>query len=131
MSFHKNIAKKSETDQLDSTCSIMPSSWRHDSPHDQPRRGYGAINHGEPQVPKSVGTTTQVEGVSEIDLIKLARYQGVMRSMPALIIAIFLASADQTIVVSSYGKIGSELKALSQTSWIATSWAFSSRACTV
>lgn len=33
---------------------------------------------------------------------------------------VFLSAADQTIIVSSYGRIGSELHALSSTSWIAT-----------
>lgn len=42
--------------------------------------------------------------------------------LPALAIGIFLSAADQTIIVSSYGQIGSELKALSQTSWIATAY---------
>lgn len=41
-------------------------------------------------------------------------------ALPALAIGIFLAAADQTIVVSSYGKIGSEMNALNNTSWIAT-----------
>ncbi len=31
-----------------------------------------------------------------------------------------MSAGDQTIIVSSYGKIGSELKALNNTSWIAT-----------
>jgi hypothetical protein len=35
---------------------------------------------------------------------------------------IFLAAADQTIIVSSAGKIGSELNALNLTSWIATAY---------
>jgi MFS family permease len=35
---------------------------------------------------------------------------------------VFLAAADQTIIVSSYGRIGSELGALNLTSWIATSY---------
>ncbi|KAL4743138.1 hypothetical protein BDV11DRAFT_202124 [Aspergillus similis] len=35
---------------------------------------------------------------------------------------VFLSAADQTIIVSSYGKIGSDLKALNLTSWIATSY---------
>lgn len=35
---------------------------------------------------------------------------------------VFLAAADQTIIVASYGKIGSDLKALNLTSWIATSY---------
>jgi predicted MFS family arabinose efflux permease len=42
--------------------------------------------------------------------------------LPALAIGIFLSAADQTIIVSSYGKIGSELHALNLTSWIATAY---------
>jgi predicted MFS family arabinose efflux permease len=41
---------------------------------------------------------------------------------PALAIGVFLAAADQTIIVSSYGRIGSDLDALSETSWIATAY---------
>lgn len=41
---------------------------------------------------------------------------------PALTIGVLLSAADQTIIVSSYGKIGSELHALSSTSWIATAY---------
>ncbi|KAL9110548.1 MAG: hypothetical protein Q9227_004906 [Pyrenula ochraceoflavens] len=40
--------------------------------------------------------------------------------VPTLSIGIFLAATDQTIIVASYGKIGSELHALQLTSWIAT-----------
>lgn len=42
--------------------------------------------------------------------------------LPAVSIGIFLAAADQTIIVSCYGKIGSDLKALNNTSWIATAY---------
>ena len=42
--------------------------------------------------------------------------------LPAVSIGIFLAAADQTIIVSSYGKIGSDLKALNKTSWISTAY---------
>lgn len=42
--------------------------------------------------------------------------------MPALAIGVFLFAADQTIVVSTYGKIGSEMQALNNTSWIATAY---------
>ncbi|KAL3475155.1 major facilitator superfamily domain-containing protein [Aspergillus californicus] len=42
--------------------------------------------------------------------------------IPAISIGIFLSAADQTIIVASYGKIGSDLKALNLTSWIATSY---------
>ena len=40
--------------------------------------------------------------------------------LPALAIGSFLAAADQTIVVSSHSKIGTELGALDKTSWLAT-----------
>lgn len=47
-------------------------------------------------------------------------------ALPANTIAnteqIFLAAADQTIIMASYGQIGSDLKALNLTSWIATSY---------
>ena len=42
--------------------------------------------------------------------------------MPAVAIGVFLAAADQTIIVSSYGQIGSELDALERTSWVATAF---------
>ena len=42
--------------------------------------------------------------------------------LPAVGIGIFLAAADQTIIVSTYAKIGSELHALNSTSWIATAY---------
>ncbi|KAL9129668.1 MAG: hypothetical protein Q9217_001947 [Psora testacea] len=42
--------------------------------------------------------------------------------LPAISIGIFLAAADQTIIVSSYGKIGSDLKALNKSSWISTAY---------
>ena len=35
---------------------------------------------------------------------------------------VFLAAMDNTIVVSSYGAIGSDLKELNRTSWIATAY---------
>lgn len=41
---------------------------------------------------------------------------------PALTIGVLLSAADQTIIVSSYGRIGSELHALNSTSWIATAY---------
>lgn len=41
---------------------------------------------------------------------------------PALSIGVFLAAADQTIIVSSYGRIGSDLHALDRTGWIATAY---------
>ena len=42
--------------------------------------------------------------------------------VPAIGIGIFLAAADQTIIVSCYGKIGSDLQSLNKTSWISTAY---------
>ncbi len=42
--------------------------------------------------------------------------------LPAVSVGVFLSAADQTIIASSYGKIGSDLQALNLTSWIATSY---------
>jgi hypothetical protein len=39
-------------------------------------------------------------------------------------VQVFLAAADQTIIVSTYAKIGSEMNALNSTSWIATAYLF-------
>lgn len=40
----------------------------------------------------------------------------------AIAVGVFLAAADQSIIVASYAKIGSDLKALNLTSWIATAY---------
>ncbi|KAL8877868.1 MAG: hypothetical protein Q9198_004200, partial [Flavoplaca austrocitrina] len=40
--------------------------------------------------------------------------------LPAVAIGIFLSAADQTLIVTMYGKIGSDLKALNKTSWVST-----------
>lgn len=42
--------------------------------------------------------------------------------IPAISVGVFLSAADQTIIVSSYAKIGSDLEALNLTSWIATAY---------
>ncbi|KAI0603040.1 MFS general substrate transporter [Biscogniauxia sp. FL1348] len=42
--------------------------------------------------------------------------------LPALAIGIFLIALDQTLVIATYGKIGSDLQALQSTSWIGTSY---------
>ncbi|KAL8888149.1 MAG: hypothetical protein Q9215_004365 [Flavoplaca cf. flavocitrina] len=42
--------------------------------------------------------------------------------LPAVAIGIFLSAADQTLIVTMYGKIGSDLKALNKTSWVSTAY---------
>lgn len=61
------------------------------------------------------GRQKQYEGLPEVR--KQLKY-----IVPAVGIGVFLGSADQTIIVSSYGKIGTELEALNLTSWIATAY---------
>ncbi|CZT15559.1 related to transporter (major facilitator superfamily) [Ramularia collo-cygni] len=48
---------------------------------------------------------------------------------PAVAIGVFLSAADQTIIVSSYGRIGTELNALNKTSWIATAYFLTLTSC--
>lgn len=40
--------------------------------------------------------------------------------LPAVAIGIFLSAADGTLIVTMYGKIGSDLKALNKISWVST-----------
>ena len=63
--------------------------------------------------PKAIANDNQQEGVPEAR----ARLKYIL---PAISIGIFLSAADQTLVVSCYGKIGSDLKALHKSSWIST-----------
>lgn len=41
--------------------------------------------------------------------------------IPAVSLGIFMAAADQTLVFTSYSRIGSDLRSLENTSWVATS----------
>ncbi|PGH01059.1 hypothetical protein AJ79_08028 [Helicocarpus griseus UAMH5409] len=75
------------------------------------------------------GQDEEAVGQNESDAAREAQYNGLPEAqkklkyiVPAVSIGIFLSAADQTIIVSSYGKIGSELHALNLTSWIATSY---------
>ncbi|KAM0101271.1 hypothetical protein ACP6JE_004143 [Aspergillus fumigatus] len=56
----------------------------------------------------------------EADSLKddLAPRHNLRYILPAVSIGIFLSAADQTIIVASYGQIGSDLKALNLTSWV-------------
>ncbi|KAF2501029.1 MFS general substrate transporter [Lophium mytilinum] len=57
----------------------------------------------------------QYEGIPDVQ--KKLKYL-----IPAIAIGVFLSAADQTIIISTYGIIGTDLKALNKTSWIATSY---------
>lgn len=64
-----------------------------------------------------------------IDEARAAQFQGdkeVAKQLkfiiPAITVGVFLSAADQSIIVSSYAMIGSDLNALNLTSWIATAY---------
>lgn len=40
--------------------------------------------------------------------------------LPALAIGIFLSALDQTLIIATYAKMSSDLRALNRTSWIST-----------
>ncbi|KAL9095975.1 MAG: hypothetical protein Q9165_001973 [Trypethelium subeluteriae] len=61
------------------------------------------------------GRQQQFQGMPEVR--KKMKY-----IFPALGIGVFMTACDQTLIVTSYGRIGSELNALNQTSWIATAY---------
>ena len=62
----------------------------------------------------------EVDEEEEEKLFQLHNRRRLYHVLPALAIGSFLAAADQTIVVSSHSKIGTELGALDKTSWLAT-----------
>lgn len=84
--------------------------------------------------PNAKPTEEGLEGQHSTD--DQSKYQGlpeVKKKMkyifPAVAIGVFLAAADQTIIVSSYGLIGTDLNALNKTSWIATAYFLTLTSC--
>ncbi|KAJ6079316.1 hypothetical protein N7467_009069 [Penicillium canescens] len=80
----------------------------------------GTVSNGTiPDNNVESGVSTQDEQVKEPfpDAQKQLKY-----IVPAISLGIFLSAADQTIIMASYGQIGSDLKSLNLTSWIATSY---------
>lgn len=77
----------------------------------------------------STDADADIERHDAVDESRAAQFEGrpdirkrLKYILPAVSVGIFLSAADQTLIVSSYGKIGSELGALNLTSWIATSY---------
>ncbi|KAI9825856.1 MAG: hypothetical protein M1832_000797 [Thelocarpon impressellum] len=86
-------------------------------------------SNGAPGGGKSAGRDSEEGGNTNGHAEELRNFDGMpeMRKkmvyiLPAVAIGIFLSAVDQTITVSSYGKIGSELHSLNTTAWIATSY---------
>ncbi|KAF2109163.1 major facilitator superfamily domain-containing protein [Lophiotrema nucula] len=85
----------------------------HEDPEDE--RDPEGEDGGDIERQVSNGDTTKQKGLPEVK-------ERMVYIFPAIAIGVFLAAADQTLVVSTYGTIGTELKALNLTSWIATSY---------
>ncbi|KAL8936655.1 MAG: hypothetical protein Q9211_004078 [Gyalolechia sp. 1 TL-2023] len=73
----------------------------------------GAVKQGDDE--ESQDHVTEYQGMPEVK----AKLKYIL---PAIAIGIFLSAADQTLIVTMYGKIGSDLKALNKTSWVSTSY---------
>lgn len=84
--------------------------------------GDGREHQKQPAVVTQEVSAEEVSAEDEERAFQLHNRKRLHRVLPALAIGTFLAAADQTIVVSSYSKIGSELGALSKTSWLATGY---------
>ena len=77
----------------------------------------------------SVSAGDDPERRDSVDDSRAAQFEGNAEArkllkfiVPAVSIGVFLSAADQTIVVASYGIIGSDLGALNLTSWIGTGY---------
>ncbi|KAI4127987.1 MAG: hypothetical protein LQ338_002954, partial [Usnochroma carphineum] len=84
-------------------------------PHDSGINGRsdGATKHGSDE--ENQDYVTEYQGMPEVK----AKLKYIL---PAMAIGIFLSAADQTLIVTMYGKIGSDLKALNKTSWVSTAY---------
>ncbi|KAL6716590.1 hypothetical protein ACLMJK_006157 [Lecanora helva] len=79
------------------------------------RNGEEATDDREAQADDD-GHAPQYKGIPEVK----ARLKYILPAIGIGVGQILQSSADQTIIVACYGKIGSDLKALNSTSWIAT-----------
>ncbi|KAL8945977.1 MAG: hypothetical protein Q9222_007567 [Ikaeria aurantiellina] len=73
----------------------------------------GSVKPGNDE--ESQDHVTEYQGMPEVK----ARLKYIL---PAIAIGIFLSAADQTLIVTMYGKIGSDLTALNKTSWVSTAY---------
>ncbi|KAH7406206.1 major facilitator superfamily domain-containing protein [Phaeosphaeria sp. MPI-PUGE-AT-0046c] len=85
-----------------------------------------AIGAAEPLVEHEEDGGDIERQISNGDSIKHLGLPEVRKRMkyifPAIAIGVFLSSADQTLIVATYGTIGTDLHALSSVSWVATSY---------
>ncbi|KAL8664981.1 MAG: hypothetical protein Q9168_007797 [Polycauliona sp. 1 TL-2023] len=92
-----------------------------DAPTGPLPNGSGIINGASNDTAKAgdeeqvTDQVTEYQGMPEVK----ARLKYIL---PAVAIGLFLSAADQTLIVTMYGKIGSDLKALEKTSWVSTAY---------
>jgi len=98
-------------------------------PKDIPKPSITASNSENGNTSKSVSTETDEEigTVSNADSNPLFDGNEEAASkmwllFPAVSIGVLLSAADQTLVVTTYARIGSELEALNNTGWIAAAF---------
>ncbi|KAI1940415.1 hypothetical protein LOZ66_002009 [Ophidiomyces ophidiicola] len=90
----------------------------------------GILDHGSlTSESRADGRDEEVLKGDEPDTARAAQFEGMPDAtkwlkyiVPAVSVGVFLSAADQTIIVACYSKIGSDLKALNLTNWVATSY---------
>ncbi|KAI1489101.1 MFS general substrate transporter [Biscogniauxia mediterranea] len=125
---HNNDNARAEDPERQPLLVEAPAADRHHDDHD----------HGVPKSPVTVVYSTRVVGGDSSDggddendaLSSSDAAEGSLDGVrsrlkfifPALAIGLFLAAGDQTIIVSSYGRIGSDLNELNKSAWLATAY---------
>ncbi|KAL9014758.1 MAG: hypothetical protein Q9173_000595 [Seirophora scorigena] len=115
----KNHEEPTETSPLLKKLSHVPPE-----PEDAPHGSFpqGSSSDGQTDDPSKHGGdveshdhVTEYQGMPEVK-------EKLKYILPALAIGIFLSATDQTLIVTMYGKIGSDLEALNKTSWVSTAY---------
>ncbi|KAF8157219.1 member of the major facilitator superfamily [Crassisporium funariophilum] len=82
------------------------------------------LGNGQPEYSRNGNASSQSENVAHTtdDSVVEASRKSHLTVIIPMAVGIFLCAMDQTIIVSSYASIGSELNQLQNTSWIATAY---------
>ncbi|KAL8687885.1 MAG: hypothetical protein Q9218_006065, partial [Villophora microphyllina] len=138
--------KESERKTMESNISDNERKWQILKLHEEPTEVSPLLRKASNIAPEPIDATTgalpNTSGISgqphgnikdgqdeERQEEEVTEYQGMPEVkeklkyiVPAIAIGIFLSAADQTLIVTMYGKIGSDLKALNKTSWVSTAY---------
>ena len=104
------------TAYLESGASVGPAASSVDHGHQSNGATKPNQENGDPEAPGPDGAR-EAQFAGRPELRKKIKY-----ILPSLSIGIWLVALDQTLVVSTYGTIGSDLQSLNNTSWIATAY---------